>query len=486
MNTPIGRRTFLRQLNCAAVGSSAMLSTLLNLRLANQAAAQGTTPGGKALVCLFLGGGMDSFNFLVPTDPSAHAAYAESRGTNNREGGLALERSTLLPVTGTSLGLHPSCPNLQAMANGTGPFQGRRRLALMANIGTLVQPVTKAQYNAWENGSLISLPVPKALFSHIDQIEQWQTGVPQGMRQLTGWAGRCADLLHSRFNTGQTSMNIAIGGNNIFQVGNSVRQFVITSSGALSFEGGTDGAAGNPYLLKNAGLRSILDQHYANLLTEGFGQLTRESDELQRLFQTHFNAPEAQPDASYDALFPNGNYLSDILRTVFKSIRIRSALGQSRQTFFIDYGGWDHHSDLLTPQANLLQSVDQALGGFQQALERAGLAQDVVTFSCSDFGRTLRSNGRGSDHAWGGNAFAFGGPVRGGQVFGRYPDLTTDGPDDLGRGGRILPTLSTDLYFADLLRWFGVPPGDMEYVLPNIRNFWTPSASTAPLGFLST
>jgi hypothetical protein len=142
------------------------------------------------------------------------------------------------------------------MANGTGNFTGKKRLAFITNIGTLIQPITKTQFNNWEDGNDFALPVPKALFSHSDQIEQWQTAVPQGLAQLNGWAGRCADVLHTFYNTGATSMNISLGGNNIFQVGNTTQQFVITPSGSLSFEGDTGGANGNPLRLKNSGLIS--------------------------------------------------------------------------------------------------------------------------------------------------------------------------------------------------------------------------------------
>ena len=483
----ISRRGFLRQLNCAAIGSSAILNTLLNLRLANSVAAQ-TAPGtdSKALVCLFLSGGCDSFNVLVPWEQSRYNTYAITRGLFGSDGGLALDRNALrqLSAPSSDFGLHPSCANLQAMANGTGNFAGKRRLAFVSNIGTLVQPVTKAQFNAWENGNNAALPVPKALFSHSDQIEQWQTAVPQGQAQLSGWAGRCADILHSYYNTGTTSMSISLGGNNILQVGNQTQQFVVTPSGALSFEGDTGGNAGNPFLLKNAALRNTLDQHYSNLLTESFSQLTKQSDAAQLLFQTQFSSANASLGAAVDALFPANNYLATTLKAVVKTIKIRSQLGLRRQTFFVNYGGWDHHGELLNTEAGMLTTLDAAIGAYQRALEMLGLQNDVLSFTASDFGRTLRSNGRGTDHAWGANALAFGGPVDGGKIFGTYPDLTLDGPDDVGRGGRLLPSTAVDLYFAELLRWFGVTPGNMAYILPNVANFWNPNSGTAPLGFV--
>ena len=483
---PMNRRKFLRQMNCAAVGTSAVLNTLLNLRLANSVAAQSGPLDNKALVCIFLNGGMDSFNLLVPWEQTRYNTYSVTRGAFGSDGGLALDRTALRQLASPSsdFGLHPSCANLQAMANGTGAFAGKRRLAFVTNVGTLVQPVTKAQFNAWENGQNAALPVPKALFSHSDQIEQWQTAVPQGMSQLSGWAGRAVDILQSYYNTGATSMSISLGGNNVFQVGNSTQQFVITPSGALSFEGNTGGNPGNPLQLKNTALRGTLEQHYTNLLTESFSQLTKQSDDAQLLFQTQFDSPTAQLGAGVDALFPANNYVATTLKAVVKSIKIRSLLGLRRQTFFVSYGGWDHHGELLNTEAGMLSTLDAAIGAYQQALEMLGLQNEVITFTASDFGRTLRSNGRGTDHAWGSNAMVFGGKVDGGKIFGSYPDLTLDGPDDVGRGGRLLPSTAVDLYFAELLRWFGVTPGNMPYVLPNVANFWNPNSSTAPVGFV--
>ncbi len=484
---PINRRKFLRQFNCAAVGSSAVLNTLLNLRLANSVVAQNTPPDSKALVCIFLSGGIDSFNMLVPWEQTRYNAYSITRGPYGSEGGLALDRNALRPLSAPAndFGLHPSCANLQAMANGTGLFTGKKRLAFLANAGTLVQPVTKAQFVAWENGDNAALPVPKALFSHSDQVEQWQTALPQGMSQLSGWAGRAADILQSSYNTGATSMSISLGGNNVFQVGNSTEQFVITPTGAaLSFEGNTGGADGNPLQFKNAALRGTFEQHYTNLLTESFSRLTKKSDDAQLFFQTQFESPTGQLGSAVDALFPQDNYLATTLKGVVQTIKIRSLLGLRRQTFFVNFGGWDHHAELINTQAGMLSTLDTAIGAYQQALEMLGLHDDVITFTSSDFGRTLRSNGHGTDHAWGGNAMVFGGKVNGGRIFGTYPDLTLDGPDDVGRGGRLLPSTPVDLYFAELLRWFGVPSGSMAYVLPNIANFWNPNSSSPPLGFV--
>ena len=481
-STDISRRRFLRQFNCAALGSSAILNTLLNLKLANHAAADplGNGTDSKALVCLFLSGGIDSFQMLVPHETSRYNTYAATRGAFGTDGGLAIDRAALLQLNGSSsdFGFHPSMVGLHQMATGTGQFAGQQRVAAIANVGTLVQPISKSEYSAWENGSNLAIRVPRALFSHSDQIEQWQTAVPQGMLELNGWAGRAADIMQSAYNTGATSMSISLSGNNLFQVGRDTTQFVITPNGSLSFENYSPS-----HQLKNQALRSTLDQTYSHLLTESFSRLTKQSDEAQYLFQSQFDSTAADLGAA-DAFFPSNNYLATNLRAVLRTIKIRTALGLRRQTFFINWGGWDMHGDLLQPQAEQLTEVDAALTAFQRGLEFHGLANDVVTFTASDFGRTLRSNGRGTDHAWGGNAFVMGGPIDGGKIFGAYPDLTLDGPDDVGYGGRLLPSTSADLYFAELLRWFGVPASSMASVLPNIANFWNPLSNTPPLGFI--
>ncbi|MBL9173201.1 MAG: DUF1501 domain-containing protein [Verrucomicrobiales bacterium] len=480
---PISRRGFLRQINCAAVGSGALLNTLLNLKLANSLTAQ-TTPSHKALVCLFLNGGMDSFNFLVPTD-SRYNTYSVSRGVAGSEGGLSIAQSSLLPLTNamSGYGLHPSCPQIRDMVNGTGQFP-QKRLSFIANLGTLVQPITKAQYNAWENGNNAALPVPRALFSHSDQAEHWQTAVPQGLAHLTGWVGRAADILNAAHNQGGVSMSISLNGNNVLQVGNQTQPFAITPNGSLTFSSDAGGSPINPLQLKNSTLRSTLDQHYANLLTESFAQITKSSDEAQQYFQAQYESTGASLGATVDALFPASNAVAMTLKAVLKSIKISSQLGLSRQSFFVNIGGWDHHGELLDTHAGMLSTLDTAIGAFQRGLDLLGLSNQVITFSASDFGRTLRSNGRGSDHAWGGNAFVFGGPVDGGKLFGTYPSLALDGSDDVGRGGRMLPSMPIDKYFAELMRWFGVPNGSLSYVLPNISNFYNVNSTTPPIGFV--
>lgn len=481
------RRQFLGEISCAGVGSTSIFSTLLNLTMANHASAQAGFGGQrKALVCVFLSGGCDTFNVLIPHSPvEAWQEYRDSRSN------LAIARENLLQLNytdpqGRSYGLHPSCVKLAELFNGMGGDVSKKRLAVMANVGTLVAPVSDK--DVYLNGGVA---LPKALFSHRDQIEQWQTSVPQGMQVLSGWGGRAADVIHNTYNTEQTGgfympMNFSLSGNSAFQIGRSQGQFVITPSGALSFTG--SGGQSPVSRARDEALRetvaSPIEEHYKNLFQRTHGRITANSIERGAEFQQHFNSPgQAVLDAIAGAGFPD-HWLSAQLMGAVKTIAIRERLKLARQTIFVEYGGWDHHAELLVTQAGMLGYLDKALYAFQKALETLGLQDDVVTFTASDFGRTLRSNGQGTDHAWSGNQFVMGGPVNGGEIYGHFPSLLIDGPDDVGRGGRIFPKLSADEMFCEMLRWFGVTSGDMDQVLPNIRNFYDPSSSSGPVGFL--
>ena len=466
------RRRFLGEASCSMVSSVSVLNTLLNLKMANQAAAAGTPTDRKTLVCLFLNGGNDSFNMLVPRDAARHATYTTTRGN------LAIPQGDLLPLNqdaggdGQLYGIHPSCTGLQELFNGLGGDTNKRRLGIMANVGTLIQPTTKADFLSE------SLPLPRALFSHSDQIDQWQTSVPQGLTELSGWGGRAADVLHGVANTGQTSMSISLAGNSLFQVGQSTQQFVITQDGALTFTAPDSSNATNPLKLKNDAHRSIIEQQYSNLVRESFARLTKSSIDTQEFFLSQFNGYDGSSLESHFG--PNLSWMDRQFLAAAKTIALRELLGLRRQTLFIAFGGWDHHGELLETQAGMLSILDNALTGFQKALEALGLQDDVITFTASDFGRTLRSNGRGTDHAWGGNSLVMGGPIQGGRIFGAFPDLTLDGGNDVGLGGRLVPSTSADQYFAEMLEWFGVSPADMDYVLPNIGNF----SAEPPLGLV--
>lgn len=473
------RRSFLKKSTCGAMSSLPILSTLLSLKAANQAAAASLGAGSdcKTVVCVFLAGGNDAFNTMVPVD-AQHAEYSASRSN------LALAIKELLPINqlpdgdGRSYGLHPSLTGFQELFNGYQGDSNKRRMAVVTNIGTLLEPTTKESY---ENESV---SLPKALFSHSDQQQQWQTSVPQGMNDLSGWGGRMADVLHSTLNTGQTAMSISLNGNNVFQTGNQTNPFVITPNGALVFEDGRYNWPGgdHPFTIKNDALRSALEEQHNNMVRQAFNDVMTTSIESQAFYQSVY---ETFDENSVSFNFGSTNYLQQQLGGALKSIALREQLGLRRQTIFVEGGGFDNHLELLNTHSEELQTVNEAAYSFQDGLETLGLQDSVITLFISEFGRTLRSNGRGTDHAWGGNTFVMGGPVAGGRIYGQFPSLALDGPDDIGRGGLLVPTLSVDELYAEVLQWFGVSNTDLPYVLPNIENFYT-IGSGAPIGFLKT
>ena len=464
------RRRFLGQASCSAVGAASLFSTLLNLRFAGAMAQPPIVPakaGGlpgddyKALVCLFLAGGNDSFNMLVPRGATEYAEYAAVRAD------LALPVSSLLPITlanpdGQEYGVHPGMPEVQQLFS-----QGD--LAFVSNVGSLVEPTTKADIL---NGSA---HLPLGLYSHSDQIAHWQTSTPD-RRIAQGWAGRMADLLQSSNSDSTVSMNISLGGTNVFQSGTQVVPYSIRSSGTGSI--GIEGFGGSSVFqqLQTAAINSMVDLQYQNLFMDALAKTSRGAIDAHALFSSSIAAvPPLTTQFS-----PNG--VSESFHMVARTIAARQALGARRQTFFIMFGGWDHHDEVLNAQNMMLPIVSKALGEFHSALTELGVLQDVVTFTASDFGRTLTSNGQGSDHAWGGNHMVMGGPVVGGDMYGTFPRLFADNDLDTGRG-RLIPTTSCDEYFAELALWLGVSPSELSTVIPNIERFYSPG-SGAPIGFL--
>ena len=362
------------------------------------------------------------------------------------------------------------------MFNGTGAFKNLgRRLSFVSNVGTLVVPTSKEQYLQK------SVRLPEALFSHSDQQTQWQTSVPQGMAQLRGWAGRMADVLHSTVNSGSTSMSISLAGNNVQQIGEKTGQFAITRNGALTLSGN----ANNPNSLigrKNAAYDSLMSQTYGNLMQDAFAKYSKASLDEQSNFAGLYDGVTLSRRA--ENRFPKTK-IGDDLKAAVKTIAIRNQLGLRRSTIFIKMGGWDHHGELAGPLNTMLTQLSQAVHAFQLALNELRLEDDVIGFTASDFGRTLRSNGRGTDHAWGGNQMVWGGPIDAGHVRGTFPDLELGSNDDAGFGGRIIPTTSTDEYYASLVKWFGVPNSSFGDILPNLSNFTNIRRNPDPANIIS-
>ena len=464
----MSRRSFLGTASCAAVGSTTFLTSILNLGLANSLAGM-TRPSlsasgdYKALVCILLAGGNDSFNMLVPRNGSHYTEYANTRSN------LALPQGNLLPLNfmdnnGKQFGIHPSMPEVQALFNNN-------KLSFISNVGTLVEPTTKRQYL---NGSA---SIPVGLLSHADQIQQWQTSIPQ-TRSSKGWGGRMADILQAGNGNQNISMNISLSGTNIFQVGKHSTEYAIRASAGGSV--GINVLEGTSTLDKalKSGAERLLAQQYQDIFKSTFTNKINDSQVNHEEFSAAISqAPMLRTTFS-------DNPVSANMELIAKTIAVRDTLNVNRQTFFINFGGWDHHDGVLDNQVTMLSVVSKALSEFQSALEELGVAKGVTTFTASDFGRTLTSNGNGSDHAWGGNVMVMGDSVNGGQVFGNYPSLSIGGNDDVG-GAILLPSISTDEYFAELSKWFGVSNGDLNYVLPNIGNFYDPYNASLPIGFMN-
>ena len=451
------RRHFLRQAACAALGASGLVNTIWDLRRINAATvASGTPDDYKALVCLFLYGGNDSNNVLVPTDTSDYAGYAAARQD------LALPLSSLLPIKprtsdGRTYGLHPNLPELQTLfASG--------RLALVANVGTLVAPVTRASFLSH------TAALPPQLFSHADQSVQWQTSWSDAPPR-SGWGGRAADLLASSNSNPSLSMNISVAGNNVFETGATVQPYSVSPSGIASLIGYNGTAAANA---RYAGVQALLTQPSTNYFEKQFGHTTKTG--------IKDNAVLASALASTSALataFPDTD-LGGQMNMIANLIAARGSLGVRRQVFFCSLGGYDTHGDQLSDQANLFVELSQAMSAFHAATVELGVESQVTTFTSSDFGRTLPSNGEGSDHGWGSHHMVMGGAVNGGDLYGTFPTLVVNGPDDTGEG-RWIPTTSVDEYAATLATWFGVSQGDLSTVLPNIGRF-----ATSNLGFMAS
>jgi len=455
----ISRRRFIGQMSCAGVGATSMLSSLLTLRLTAGAAGAVTQPTGdyKALVCLFLAGGNDSFNMLAPRQIDAYNDYATTREI------IALPRTDLLPISSdgqpfSEFGLHPRLTRLQSLYNGG-------KAAFLANVGTMIAPMSVAEYRT--NQDLI----PRGLFSHSDQQFHWQTVVPQlrGGRP-SGWGARVAELLDHLNAQGQISMNVSLSGLNIFQNGVNSNTFSASPAGAPDIRAYEDP-------VEKLAIDSLMAEQYKNLYQQGYAERVRNGIDQTETFAS------ALEGAQLSTVFPNSP-TGNNLRMIANIIAARGPLAMNRQIFYLLRGGWDAHTKVLSSQDTLFTEIDAAVGAFWDALVEIGVENQVTLFTASDFARTLSTNGQGSDHAWGGNHFMVGGAVQGGRVYGEYPPILIDSAVDVGRG-RLLPSTSVDLYAAELASWFGVAPSDLELVLPNLRNFINPISNPCPIGFMS-
>jgi uncharacterized protein (DUF1501 family) len=461
----ISRRNFLRMSGCSALSLAAMASGLDRFSMVH-ALAQGS--GYKALVCIFLNGGNDGNNLVVPLDNSGYDTYYAVRNGS----GLALAADALLPLRPRSIdsyfGFHPSLASLH-------PLFEQGALAVVANVGPLVAPLTKGDY-------LGGMPRPYQLFSHSDQIAQWQTSISATVG-ATGWGGRIADTLPA----GESGFPLitALGGG-IFTRGATTSALTVASAPTalnrlLSLNGFGTAADERARLSAMTYLRTV---------DRASPFVAAAQDIMERAVGI---SQQLEVDPVLDTAFPNTN-LGNQLKQVAKLIKFNStsaAMSLSRQIFFCSLGGFDTHQGQVTTQANLLTQVAQAMKAFYDATVEIGLAQQVTTFTLSDFGRTFQPAGTGatagSDHAWGNHHVVMGGAVRGGDFYGIpgpngtvFPTLQLGGPDDTDTRGRWIPTTAVDQYGATLASWFGLDNAALRTVFPEIDNF-----SVLDLGFLS-
>lgn len=455
MSHPVSRRSFLRR--SAQLGAAAGSPFALNLAAIGSAAAGASDY--KALVCVYLLGGNDQSNTVVPCEGSAYTDYQAARPA------IALTQASLLPLslqnqTGPRLGLNPSLAALKPLIDGGS-------CALLANVGTLVEPTTLAQYKAG------SARLPQGLFSHSDQMGAWQTGLPD-RPSATGWFGRMADLLAPVHATTVVPMAVSVAGNNALQAGADTVQYQVTTNGPVTIDTITPthwrySKAMAPTLMQQ------LTEPREHLLESAFTTIGARS-----IAAGQVTAKALAGSVTPATVFP-GSAIGQQLRMVARMIAARGGLGQSRQVFYVNHGSYDFHDNLVASQNARLKELADALAAFQAAMVELGVAPNVTAFTASDFGRGLQTNGRGSDHGWGSHHFVLGGAVWGNRIYGQWPTVRLGGPEDAGQG-RLLPSTSVDQYAATLATWFGVDVSLLPDVLPNLSRFAVPAS--ASLGFL--
>jgi uncharacterized protein (DUF1501 family) len=448
MKMRVNRRSFIRCASLAAGGNAIGLRPFGALN----ALAQGATDY-KALVCVFLYGGNDANNTLVPFDTTGYGNYSKIRGP------LAIAQNTLLPLTpAPNFALNPNLPDIQALFNN-------KNAAIVTNVGTLVEPTTRAQFIA--NQSL-----PSNLFSHPDQQLEWQNAAQSGSTP-TGWAGRIADALSTSYNpNGTVPMITSVAGDTLFCNGQSSTPVSVSPgnlSGASCSEGTTECGA------QLATAQALLTFDTGLTLVQADDSITSNAYKYAQILTA-----ATKSVAKLQTVFPANNGLAAQLQQIAQIIQVRSALGVNRQIFFAGIGNFDTHSDQLTLQNALLAQISPALAAFYAATQEIGVASNVTTFTMSDFSRTFQPNSNtGTDHAWGSHHIVLGGAVNGGQMYGTFPTLALGGPDDSGSNGRWVPTTGSVQYAATLAQWFGVTAAQLPTIFPNIASF-----KTSNLGFV--
>jgi len=455
MNT--SRRAFLQRASALSIAGTAT-PWVLNLAAMGEAAAA-TATDYKALVCIFLYGGNDYANTLIPYDTANYNAYQAMRPplayAQSALAATALTPNVALP-SGRQYALAPELAPLLPMFNAN-------KLGVMLNVGTLIGPTTKQQYAS-------NTGLPPKLFSHNDQQSVWQSSAPEGA--ASGWGGRMGDL-YAAGNGNATFTCVNVSGNAVFLSGKTAVQYQVTSTGPVALNGVQSSLFGSSAC--SAALKSLITTTRTDLFESEYNRvMARSLDAGSQLTAALASAP------AINTVFPTGNSLADQLKLVARMISNAAVIGAKRQVFFVSLGGFDNHDSLATIHPALLTKVANAMSAFYNATVELGVANQVTAFTASDFGRTATGND-GSDHGWGSMHFVLGGAVNGGRFYGTAPAVANNGPDDVGQG-RLLPSTSVDQYAATLGKWFGINnDSDLLTVLPNLVNWNT---SQRNLGFV--
>ncbi|CAM3266806.1 Tat pathway signal protein [Sphingomonas antarctica] len=451
------RRAFLKRSGAMGIAGAAA-PFVTNLAAIGEAAAA-TASDYKALVCIFLYGGNDYANTLPPYDQASYDLYFAERA-NIAHARANLTATALTPTValpgGRQYALAPTMTSLL-------PIWTAGKMATVLNVGTLVRPTTKTQYQQ------ASVPLPPKLFSHNDQQSYWQASSPEGA--ASGWGGRLGDLFQSGNGTASLTC-ISVAGNAVYLTGKAAVQYAIGTNGpvALNASSSLYGSA-----TASSALKSLMTATNAtNNLANEHGKVAGRSLDLY----AQVSGALAGVPAGNFTTFPAGNSLADQMKMVARMVAVSQELGAKRQVFFVSLGGFDLHDALVAKHGGLVGQVADAMAAFYNATVTLGVADKVTAFTASDFGRTLTSNDDGSDHGWGSHHFVVGGAVKGGRFYGTAPAVGNNTADDVGQG-RLVPTTSVDQYGATLASWFGVSASDLPTVLPNIGNY-----GAANIGFV--
>ena len=453
------RRRFLAQSSQIALGSAAAWATLGQLQMV-QASELDDPDNYRALVCIYLFGGADSFNMVVPRSTAAYANYQAARPA------LSIAQASLLPISplsgdgGVQWGLHPALSEIQAM------FESGKA-GLLANVGPLIAPTTKATYTAR------SVPLPPELFSHVDQ-QAYSMSMGSETAARAGWGGKIADrmaasgLLHGA----GLPTSISLSGTNMWQGGASDGIYTMGSGGPTRINDTLRPTqTWSRVVPRRDAFYKLLDaaKRDASLFTREHARISQRALDFSEFA---FNALNDAPAILTPFPVAGQNRLADTLKTVARTIAARRTLGQKRQIFFVGLGGWDTHDNMLPDHERLLRTLSEASAAFYNATVELGVSDKVTTFTMTDFGRTLNNNGDGTDHGWGGHSWIIGGDVVGRRIYGQMPEMRLGSDQDVGRG-RMIPTTAIEQLGSTLSRWFGLRQGDAMDIFPNLRNFGT-------------